>query len=189
MTKCRSLTKTMFESKLKQTFFIVNFLFYFIAFLLSPMLVNNLYANTSNDSYIEDEDDLNAEEDGISVNGQACPEIRLVPPAPKEYKNKISPLRKEPRNLKKGKVLYRLKARKACKACHGMDGKGDGSMADLQIKPPRNFTCKKYMNAIADGELFWVIKEGINETGMPSYKHLSDKKIWQLIQYIRTFSS
>jgi len=45
------------------------------------------------------------------------------------------------------------------------------------------------MNKITDGELFWVIKEGIDEAGMPSYKHLSDKKIWQLIQYIRTFSS
>ena len=104
-------------------------------------------------------------------------------------KNKINPLRKEPRNLKKGKVLYRLKARKACKYCHGMEGKGNGSMADLMDNAPRNLTCKKYMNKITDGELFWVIKEGIVEGGMPSYKHLSDKKIWQLIQYIRTFSS
>ena len=70
-----------------------------------------------------------------------------------------------------------------------MEGKGDGSMADLMDNPPRNLTCKKYMNKITDGELFWVIKEGIVEGGMPSYNHLSNEKIWQLIQYIRTFSS
>ena len=189
MRSCNSLTNKIFKSKMKQTFFIINCLFIYINLLVSPLFINNVTANTSKDSYLEVGDNHNADEDDISVHGQACPEIRLIPPAPKEYKNKISPLRKEPRNLKKGKVLYRLKARKACKSCHGMEGKGDGSMADLQVKPPRNFTCKKYMNKITDGELFWVIKEGINETGMPSYKHLSDKKIWQLIQYVRTFSN
>jgi hypothetical protein len=70
-----------------------------------------------------------------------------------------------------------------------MEGLGDGSMSDLQPMPPRNFTCKNYMNGIKDGDLFWVIKEGVSDSGMPSYKHLSDKKIWQLIHYIRTFSS
>lgn len=119
----------------------------------------------------------------------ACPEKRVIKNAPIEYLEKINPLRKEPRNLKKGKVLYRIKAKRACKFCHGMQGLGDGSMSDLQPMPPRNFTCKKYMNNIKDGDLFWVIKEGINDSGMPSYKHLSDKKIWQLIHYIRTFSS
>ena len=88
-------------------------------------------------------------------------------------------------SLSKGKVLYDT----YCYACHGMEGKGDGSMADLMDNAPRNLTCKNYMNKITDGELFWVIKEGVVEGGMPSYKHLSDKKIWQLIQYIRTFSS
>jgi len=141
-----------------------------------------LKINNSDDSEDIDED---LEE---SIIG-ACPEKRVVKNAPKEYLAKENPLRKEPRNLKKGKVLYRIKARRACKFCHGMEGLGDGSMSDLQPIPPRNFTCKEYMNGIKDGELFWVIKEGISDSGMPSYKHLSDKKIWQLIHYIRTFSS
>ena len=189
MTSLRSLITTIFDSKLRQKFFFVNCAFYVFTLLLSPLLINNLYANTNYDPHLAVEDDLEDEEGDISNHGQACPETRMIPTAPNEYKNKINPLRKEPRNFKKGKVLYRLKARKACKSCHGMEGKGDGSMADLQDKPPRNLTCKKYMNKITDGELFWVIKEGINETGMPSYKHLSEKKIWQLIQYIRTFSN
>ena len=40
----------------------------------------------------------------------------------------------------------------------GLTIKGDGSSADLQPMPPRNFTCKNYMNKIKDGELFWVIR-------------------------------
>ena len=144
--------------------------------------INFLKINNSDDSEDIDED---LDESIVS----ACPEKRIIKNAPKEYLIKENPLRKEPRNLKKGKVLYRIKAKRACKFCHGMEGLGDGSMSDLQPMPPRNFTCKEYMNGIKDGELFWVIKEGVSDSGMPSYKHLSDKKIWQLIHYIRTFSS
>ena len=179
----------MLGPKYKQKSLLLILSFYGFILLLSFFLINNLNANNTNDPHLAVEDDLNDEENDISVHGQPCPEIRKVSSVPKEFKNKISPLRKEPRNLKKGKVLYRLKARKACKYCHGMEGKGDGSMADLMDNPPRNLTCKIYMNKITDGELFWVIKEGIVEGGMPSYNHLSNEKIWQLIQYIRTFSS
>jgi len=179
----------MSKSIKKKKYLFIALVFYGFTLFLNFLLINDLYANTNKNSHLIEEDHLDDEEDGVSDHGQPCPKIRKVSPAPKEFINKISPLRNEPRNLKKGKVLFRLKARKACKFCHGMEGKGDGSMADLAHKPPRNLTCKKYMNEITDGELFWVIKEGIDEAGMPSYNHLSDKKIWQLIQYIRTFSS
>jgi mono/diheme cytochrome c family protein len=139
---------------------------------------------------INSSDDVdNIDEDLSEEMVGNCPEKRVIKNAPTEYLEKVNPLRKEPRNLKKGKVLYRIKAKRACKFCHGMEGLGDGSMSDLQPMPPRNFTCRNYMNKIKDGDLFWVIKEGISDSGMPSYKHLSDKKIWQLIHYIRTFSN
>ena len=156
-------------------------------FFLSPILSSYVMADILEKNKLlnsDDSDDLD-EESSVSV----CLEERLIQAAPLEYLDKVNPLRSDPKNLRKGKVLYRLKAKKACKFCHGMEGLGDGSMSDLQPMPPRNFTCKKYMNNIKDGELFWVIREGIFDSGMPSYKHLSDKKIWQLIQYIRTFSS
>ena len=161
--------------------------------LMSPILSGDAIAHTLENKKITnpnyDEDTENADEDSIRPAVAICLEKRAIKTAPIEYLDKVNPLRVEPRNLKKGKVLYRLKAKKACKFCHGMEGLGDGSMSDLQPMPPRNFTCKNYMNKIKDGELFWVIKEGIIDSGMPSYKHLSDKKIWQLIHYIRTFSS
>ena len=152
-------------------------------YVMADTLENNKLSN-SNDS--DDSDDIDEESNETTVS--VCLEKRSLQAAPLEYLDKVNPLRIDPRNLKKGKVLYRLKAKRACKFCHGMEGLGDGSMSDLQPMPPRNFTCKKYMNSIKDGELFWVIREGIDDSGMPSYKHLSDKKIWQLIQYIRSFA-
>ena len=119
-----------------------------------------------------------------------CPQTRKTQKAPESYKSKESPLRNEPRHIKKGKVLSHIKAKPiACKQCHGMQGDGNGAMA-LNMNPkPRNFTCKDTMDQIPDGQLFWIIKNGSKGSSMPSYKHLSDKKVWQLIQYIRSLTN
>lgn len=116
-----------------------------------------------------------------------CPQSRKTQKAPESYQSKKSPLRNEPRHIKKGKVLSHIKAKPiACKQCHGMQGDGNGSMA-LNMNPkPRNFTCKDTMDQIPDGQLFWIIKNGSKGSSMPSYKHLPDEKVWQLIQYIRS---
>jgi len=170
----------------------IHFSVFLFIFFLSPMLSSYVMAeNLDNKKIInindsEDSDDIEEESDETPT--RVCLEKRSIQAAPLEYIDKVNPLKSEPRNFKKGKVLYRIKAKRACKFCHGMEGLGDGSMSDLQPMPPRNFTCKNYMNNIKDGELFWVVREGIIDSGMPSYKHLSDKKIWQLILYIRTFS-
>ncbi|MEK9630205.1 MAG: cytochrome c [Nitrospinota bacterium] len=118
-----------------------------------------------------------------------CPQKRNTLTAPKEYLEKINPLRKEPRHLKKGKVLAQIKAKPlACKQCHGMEGNGNGPMS-IHLNPkPRNFTCSRTMEKISDGQLFWIIKNGSKGTSMPAYKHLSDKKIWQLVHYIRSLT-
>jgi cytochrome c553 len=124
-----------------------------------------------------------------NIETRACPQIRKTISAPIEYLKKINPLRKEPRFVKKGKVLSQIKAKPlACKQCHGMKGDGLGAMSPKLNPKPRNFTCEKTMEEISDGQLFWIIKNGSKGTSMPSYTHLPDKKIWQLIHYIRTLS-
>jgi hypothetical protein len=124
-----------------------------------------------------------------SALANECPQKRKTVTAPKEYLGKISPLRNEPRFVKKGKVLSHIKAKPiACKQCHGIMGKGDGAMSSNLNPKPRNFTCKPTMDQVSDGQLFWIIKNGSKGTAMPSYSKLPDKKIWQLIQYIRSLS-
>jgi cytochrome c553 len=118
-----------------------------------------------------------------------CPQSRQTITAPRAYLEMKNPLRKEPRHVKKGKELSYIKAKPiACKQCHGMGGNGQGAMA-LNMNPkPRNFTCNSTMNTISDGQLFWIIKNGSKGTPMPSYSHLSNIKVWQLIHYIRSLS-
>jgi len=121
---------------------------------------------------------------------KVCPQERKTAKAPSKYQKKVNPLRNEPRNIKKGKVLAHIKAKPlACKHCHGMAGNGNGSMTISMNPKPRNFTCKQTMKDISDGQLFWIIKNGSKGSAMPSYAYLSDKKIWQLIHYIRSLSN
>ena len=124
------------------------------------------------------------------VNGEiappTCPEPRLTQQAPSEFYNLKNPLPDNKENLKKGKLLYQVKAKPmACKYCHGISGDGRGPLA-IDIDPsPRNFTCKQTINGVPDGQLFWVIKNGSPETEMFAFKELKDKEIWQIILYIR----
>ena len=121
---------------------------------------------------------------------EVCPQERKTAKAPSKYLKKVNPLRNEPRHIKKGKVLAHIKAKPlACKHCHGMAGNGQGSMTTSMNPKPRNFTCKQTMKDISDGQLFWIIKNGSKETAMQAYSYLSDKKIWQLIHYIRSLSN
>lgn len=120
---------------------------------------------------------------------EVCPQERKTAAAPRVYLEKKNPLRKEPRHIKKGKVLAHVKAKPlACKQCHGISGNGEGPMS-LRMNPkPRNFKCALTMEGISDGQLFWIIKNGSKGTSMPAYKHMSDEKIWQLIHYIRSLT-
>ncbi len=115
-----------------------------------------------------------------------CPQPRFTEKAPPAIYNLKNPLENTPENLKKGKLLYQVKAKPLpCKSCHGMTGDGNGSMARGFNPPPRNFTCTKTVNNVPDGQLYWIIKNGSPGTGMLSYKDLKDTQIWQIILHLR----
>lgn len=115
-----------------------------------------------------------------------CPQPRFTEKAPSNIYNLKNPLENTSKNLKKGKLLYQVRAKPLpCKNCHGMSGDGNGPMARGFNPPPRNFTCAKTINGVNDGQLFWIIKNGSPGTGMLAYKGLKDEKIWQIVLFIR----
>lgn len=115
-----------------------------------------------------------------------CPQPRFTKKAPPQVYNLKNPLQVNPENLKKGKLLFQVKAKPLpCKNCHGMMGDGNGPMARGFNPPPRNFTCAETINGVPDGQLFWIIKNGSPGTGMLSYKGLKEKQIWQIVLFTR----
>jgi len=74
-----------------------------------------------------------------------------------------------------------------CASCHGPSGKGDGSMA-LAGGTPSNLADETWDHGSSDGEIFVVIRDGVS-SDMESYKDkLTEKQMWQLVNYIRSLS-
>jgi len=119
-----------------------------------------------------------------------CPQPReKTPKAPENYIQKVNPLENNSKNLKKGKLLYMVRAKTLqCKHCHGINGDGRGEMASDSFPAPRNFRCSEMMRTIPDGQLFWAVENGLPHTSMPSYDNLNDKQIWQLLLFIRSLA-
>jgi cytochrome c oxidase cbb3-type subunit 2 len=85
----------------------------------------------------------------------------------------------------------------ACATCHGVNGDGKGPSA-YQLDPnPRDlalasFKCRTTPSGSlpTDADIFKAITKGIHGTTMPSWKPLlSERQIWNLVQYIKTFST
>ncbi len=118
-----------------------------------------------------------------------CPQIRKTVQAPANIFSQRNPLKKDREVLYAGESLFQIEAQPtACKICHGVTGNGLGIMAQGLNPPPRNFTCRSTMETISDGQLFWIIRNGSPGTGMPAFKNLKDKEIWQIVHYLRKFS-
>lgn len=119
-----------------------------------------------------------------------CTQKRTTPQAPSNIYKQANPLTASGENISAGKKLYNKGAKPmACVQCHGVNGKGDGKLA-MGLKPiPRDFSCQAMMKDIPDGQLFWIIKNGSEGTGMMAFKTLKDDQIWQLVSYIRKLSN
>ena len=76
--------------------------------------------------------------------------------------------------------LGKAKFEEVCAACHGENGKGA-----VKTKPaPTDLTDHK-MHSMKDGEIYWVITNGIGKS-MPGFKaQMSDTERWQIVLYVR----
>jgi mono/diheme cytochrome c family protein len=125
-----------------------------------------------------------------SALAENCKQKRTTPKAPNKIYKQINPLEPTPENISSGKILYQKTAKPlACFQCHGTNGGGNGPMAKGMRPEPRNFSCKAMMEKIPDGQLFWIIKNGSKGTGMLGFKALDDDQVWQVLSYLRQFSS
>jgi mono/diheme cytochrome c family protein len=76
-----------------------------------------------------------------------------------------------------------------CAACHGDTGKGDGPMAAFTGDPvPSDLTDAEWKHGSSDGEIFVVIRDGIDGTGMKDFKDMKPTEIWHIVNYVKTLS-
>jgi len=90
----------------------------------------------------------------------------------------------EPQNaesIEAGKKVYQ----RYCAACHGPSGKGDGGLA-LSGGEPSDLTDDAWDYGSTDGEIFVVIRDGVTADMLAYKEKLTEKQIWQVVNYIRS---
>lgn len=97
-------------------------------------------------------------------------------------KSAKNPLPFTPENLADGKQAFGH----YCIACHGLDGQNTGVPFADSMSPPLPSLASIEVQSYTDGQLKWVIDNGISPSGMPASKGiLSDEEIWSIVLFLR----
>jgi mono/diheme cytochrome c family protein len=93
-----------------------------------------------------------------------------APPSSNQSKN---PYAGQPTAAAAGSRVYATN----CGACHGIKGRGTGSIPPLSEGPTQS---------ASDGEVFWFITTGAADNGMPSWASLPERQRWQIVTYLKS---
>jgi mono/diheme cytochrome c family protein len=97
--------------------------------------------------------------------------------APKES----NPMTSSPEALRGGMEHYK----EMCVFCHGAPGV-DASEAGEGLNPPAPDLTLTKVQKRTDGELFWILQNGIRMSGMPAFGPThKDEEIWKLVAFLR----
>lgn len=101
--------------------------------------------------------------------------------APASAKSLKSPLKGTEAELAAGRVLYE----RNCVSCHGLDGKARTQAALAMKVKPADLTGQA-VHERTEGEIYWVITNGIKGSGMPGLATKnSDLERWEITLYTR----
>ena len=73
-----------------------------------------------------------------------------------------------------------------CVACHGNDGQNTGVPFAEHVSPPIPSLAAAEVQSYSDGQLKWILDNGIAPSGMPGSKGtLSDDELWSIVLFLR----
>lgn len=104
---------------------------------------------------------------------------------PASARSTQNPLPASPEDLREARLHFA----DHCAICHGNDGSGDTPLGrGLYSKPPDLRLAET--QSLADGELFWIIENGVRFTGMPAFSpaagdHGAEQDSWKLVHFLR----
>jgi len=101
---------------------------------------------------------------------------------PAQGRKQQNPVAASPDNLRDARLHFA----DHCAICHGNEGTGDTLIGKgLYPKPPDLRAAET--QKLSDGELFWIIENGVRFTGMPAFggNHGSQEDSWKLVRFIR----
>lgn len=97
----------------------------------------------------------------------------LIQQAPMKARALPNPYDGDPRAPHAGAKLYA----RECASCHGRNAGGMGKAPSLVSAD---------VAASTSGALFWVLRNGSLNRGMPSFAHLPEARRWQIVSYLQS---
>lgn len=92
-----------------------------------------------------------------------------------------NPFKPDPDVLRAGLAHYKA----MCVTCHGAPGV-DASEAGEGLNPAAPDLSSGKVQKRTDGELFWLVQNGIRMTGMPAFGPThKDEEIWKIVAFVR----
>ena len=96
-----------------------------------------------------------------------------------------NPVLESPEDLREARLHFA----DHCAICHANDGSGHSDIGDGLYPKPPDLRLAQTQN-LTDGELFWIIENGVRFTGMPAFStnggnHGGGQDSWKLVHFIR----
>ena len=102
---------------------------------------------------------------------------------PADAKSRMNPVAKSPEVIADGRAHWA----DHCATCHANDGSGE-TVVGKNLYPPAPDMRLSATQQLTDGELFYIIQNGIRLTGMPAWGTGSahdEEDSWKLVHFIR----
>jgi mono/diheme cytochrome c family protein len=92
-----------------------------------------------------------------------------------------SPLKTDAQVRRDGLAHYKA----MCLVCHGAPGIDASEIAEGLNPPAPDLTLGRVQKR-TDGEIFWIVQNGIRMTGMPAFGTThKDEEIWKIVAFVR----
>lgn len=92
-----------------------------------------------------------------------------------------NPVAQNPRAVAAGRDAYTG----SCSVCHGATGDGRGAFGQSSYPNATDLTSHDTLEK-SDGQMFWIVKNGLSFSGMPGFAdQYSDQDIWSIVTYVR----
>ncbi len=106
-------------------------------------------------------------------------EAKKVTIGGKDWKN---PVPDTPEAVAEGKGHFQHH----CQICHGLDGHNTGVPFAQTMSPEVADLGSSNVQEYSDGQLKWIIQNGIRLTGMPAWHGiLEDDEMWNIVRFLR----
>ena len=125
-------------------------------------------------------DGLSARATPTHLEAMAARNVRhmVMPESARQARN---PLTANTENLREARLHFA----DHCATCHANDGSGDTLLGKGMYPKPPDLRLQETQK-LSDGELFWVIENGVRFTGMPGFGTLgAEDDSWKLVLFLR----